>query len=206
MQVECVKREPEILALCGSFDPPHLGHLSVALAGLTVAPEVIMIPAFKHMEKSNLNDYTKRIEMLKIMVEESSLSHGGAILVSDIDGRNGGSKNTNQILGWLCRETKKKVGLLIGSDLVPGFERWDESENILNCFGVWIVERPYSPLSEMGLMKGMQVISCVLAEGYSGKAKDLAQRGDQSGLVRVVGNAVAQYIIRNREYEWPKAL
>jgi len=163
-----------------------------------------MIPAYKHMEKSHLNDYMKRMEMVRIMVEESRFLHGGAIISSNIDGRRGGSENTNQVLWWLRRETKKRVGLLIGSDLVPGFEDWNESYGILKHFGVWIVERPYSSLSELTLLKGMYVINYALIEGYSGQAKDLARRGDVPGLVKVVGNAVAQYIIRNREYNWPE--
>lgn len=62
-------REARIIITIGSYDPPHLGHLSVVEAALKDIPAdfiIVILDDVPNPNKPNRTDYNTRAEMLKV--------------------------------------------------------------------------------------------------------------------------------------------
>lgn len=56
----------------GSFDPVHIGHLSVIdqLSYLNMIKELHIVPSYKHASKNNLSCFDKRIKWLEDVIKD----------------------------------------------------------------------------------------------------------------------------------------
>ena len=117
----------------GTFDPPHLGHIRLALYVLNEKnlQKVMLVPAYKtpYDDKQSTVSFEHRFSMAKLAVE----AHPD-LEVSDIEGKRGGQSYTIDTI----RQVKKLYGLsseelylIVGADGFLRFSEWKEPESIL---------------------------------------------------------------------------
>lgn len=131
----------------GSFNPIHVGHLLAATyireaAGLD---EIwfIVSPQNPFKETKALIDETHRLEMAKLAVQNTPY-----LKVSDVEFSLSKPSYTHLTLKELTKLHKDiSFHLIIGEDLVEGFNTWKEAEWIKENFKVIVYNRVHSPQS-----------------------------------------------------------
>ena len=131
----------KIAVLGGTFNPVHIGHLSLAQeAVLTLGYDrVLFVPAFTSPFKQYAYDvsHAQRCEMLSLAIETDD--HFGLELC-EID--RGGLSYTFETIQFLSKKYSKelaeeadpvfqKIGFIMGADLIEGFTRWKNYSQIL---------------------------------------------------------------------------
>lgn len=123
--------------LGGTFDPPHVGHLSVANAAIEQLEldEVRFIPAGEPWQKDGLpvTEAHHRLAMTRLAAAED-----GRFTVDDIETRRLGPSytiDTVVALGGRCV-------LILGSDAAAGIPSWHRGAELLDLADVAVVERP----------------------------------------------------------------
>lgn len=129
--------------LGGSFDPPHMGHVLLATWGLVAAglDEVWLVPCLRHAFGKPLTDFEQRLEMCRLAV--SAL--GPRVTVSAIERDLGESEGPNYTVDTVralqSRHAEMRFRLLMGSDLLPEFEKWREAEQLRALAAPLVVPR-----------------------------------------------------------------
>lgn len=119
---------PQLGVLGGSFDPPHVGHVMLALAGLSLGglTRVIVAPTFIHAFGKPLLPYEHRLRMCELSFQD--VAH---VEVSAIERELGGESRTLRLLQTLAqREPGVQLRLLIGSDILAERSRWQDFDGI----------------------------------------------------------------------------
>jgi nicotinate-nucleotide adenylyltransferase len=113
----------------GTFDPPHIGHLLLALLAREAREldAILLIPSavspFKTGERhSSVED---RLAMTELAAEEND-----GLRCSDIEIRAGGVSYTVDTVRRLANEYGE-IELIIGDDQLAEFHKWREPETIL---------------------------------------------------------------------------
>ncbi|MFP4549341.1 MAG: nicotinate (nicotinamide) nucleotide adenylyltransferase [Spirochaetales bacterium] len=127
----------------GTFDPVHIGHLVMAdevLARLDYE-RVLFVPTYvpPHKQQSPLASSAQRIAMLELAtanrpefgvlayeIEQEAVSYTVSTL-----------RHLNE-----SDELTGKPGLMIGEDLVDGFEDWRDVETIVQLADIILLRRP----------------------------------------------------------------
>ena len=134
----------------GAFDPPHNAHLS--LARYTVERKaldrLILVPTFIPSIKGgdDLAPFIDRHRMVELATESF-----GALIVSDMEGRRGGTSYTLDTLREVRRAYEVERGrffLLIGSDALLSLRSWRAPDEILREADVLVLKRPGFPPEE----------------------------------------------------------
>jgi len=127
----------------GTFDPPHLGHIQLALYVLNEKnlQKVILVPAYKtpYQDKQSAASFEHRLNMVEIAIEAHP-----ELEVSDIEGKRGGESYTIETI----RQVKKlyslsseELYLIVGADGFNRFSEWKEPESILTESRVCVLKR-----------------------------------------------------------------
>ena len=132
----------KIAILGGTFDPPHIGHLILADTVITNCnyDKVIFIPAkippHKNISGKVSND--DRLNMLKLSIEDDE-----RFLLDEYELNNEGVSYTINTLNYLYKnyDIEGKIGLIIGADLVRGFDKWKEPKKIAEISDITVVNR-----------------------------------------------------------------
>jgi len=129
--------------LGGTFDPVHIGHLLMAdevLARLDYE-QIRFIPARIPPHKTNapLAGAEDRLEMLRLAVVERP-----EFVVDTFELDSEGVSYTVRTLRHLRNEglVTGRPGLIIGEDLVAGFDSWREADRIEDLAELILVRRP----------------------------------------------------------------
>lgn len=127
--------------LGGSFDPPHRGHLRMALAAKEALglDEVIFLPAARNPLKPARTTATgeQRLEMVRLLIAgEPTFS------VSDMELTRGGVSYTVDTLGELLMVRPAEYWFLIGADALKGFADWRNPQRILKQCRIGVAVRP----------------------------------------------------------------
>lgn len=127
----------------GTFDPPHLGHLSVARAARDILKldRVLLVVANDPWRKSPERAITPaddRLAMVHALVDGET-----GLEVSDAEIRRGGPSYTVTTLRELrAANGDAELFLIIGRDLVDDFPSWHESVDIGRLATIVVVDRP----------------------------------------------------------------
>ncbi len=202
-----IKNE-KIAVFGGTFDPPHNGHIGIALEVLNSnsAGKVVFVPAFHPPHKPDfpVTDFKRRLEMLEIATSADSRFE-----ISDMEARRSGPSFTYDTLVEFEKiNPDSEIKLLIGSDSLAFLHTWYMAAEIV---GRW----PLIVYPRRGCMPSMDELSAnwgtEVAEKLCGYIlrmrcfelssteirKKLAEGGDVSALI---DRGVCRYIMNNRIY------
>ncbi|MBA3816956.1 MAG: nicotinate (nicotinamide) nucleotide adenylyltransferase, partial [Parachlamydiaceae bacterium] len=154
----------------GSFDPVHLGHVSLAYEIMEARhlDEVWFCPAFINPFKHNKEPSASpedRLKMLQIAIAGESRFH-----LNDIELQRSASSYTVDTLQALVGSQKGKknpdqFSLIMGEDTAKDFYRWREPEKILELATILIGKR--SSMIDAENWKGTAPIQKALQQGLT---------------------------------------
>ena len=134
---------PKIGVLGGSFNPVHLGHLSIAqqVVSNLKLDKAILIPAGlpPHKDSAKMASAEDRLEMCRIAVRGL---HG--LEVSDLEVRKQTTSYTIETIQALQKELPEgaKTWFIIGADTVPELPTWHRIQELVSLTNWAIVRRP----------------------------------------------------------------
>ena len=139
MIVESIRKKIGLLG--GSFDPPHLGHLTLAqdaYEGLHL-DEVWFIPTFLSPQKQSFHIAPEqRVVMVKAMLEADPRFY-----CSDIEVASGQSQFSVDTVDMLQRQHPGvDFFWLIGADQLANLHLWKEVERLSNLCQIVVFKRP----------------------------------------------------------------
>ncbi len=125
----------------GSFDPPHIGHLTVAgdVADALELDEVWWVPAARSPFKveDTLTPAEIRLEMVRAAIADDP-----RFVVRDDEIRRGGvSYTVDTIRAFRDEEPDTEFFLILGADQADRFGEWREAEEILRLATLAVVGR-----------------------------------------------------------------
>ena len=129
----------------GSFDPPHIGHLTVAgdVADALGLDEVWWVPAARSPFKVGypVTPADIRLEMVRAAIADDA-----RFVVRDDELRRGGVSYTVDTIRAFCEEEPDTdFFLIVGADQAERFGEWREAEEILRLATLVVVSRDGAP-------------------------------------------------------------
>lgn len=186
----------KIAVLGGRFDPIHVGHILIARQVLELAPgidKVIFVPAFQHQWKPIVASPKERIAMIESCLEDK-------MEVSDIEIKRKGISYSIDTIKALKKITGADICWIIGSDILPEFDRWGKRAELTKEATFLVFPRdPYDLPTD--LPKGFELISDpnLLVTSFSGTAiRDRIKAG--KSIKYLVPEEVERYIKENKLY------
>ena len=130
------KDKQESVALFGgSFDPPHIGHLSIIKEALEVLEldKLIVIPAFLNPFKSS----SEASPLQRLKWSKDFFGIISKVFISDYEINQGKSTRTSQTLTHFQQNYQVKY-IIIGADNLASIKAW-HNFSILNRDIIWII-------------------------------------------------------------------
>ena len=124
----------------GTFNPPHLGHITAARAvfELLKLDKLLVIPTGHPPHKTlppGSPGPERRLEMTRLAMEQTGL--GDRVEVSDLELRREGNSYTADTLACLKEQyPEDELWLLMGADMFLTLQAWREPERVLSLAGV----------------------------------------------------------------------
>ena len=180
----------------GSFDPIHVGHLSLAsevvASGLAGEVWFLVSPQNPHKEACRLSDENVRMQMVQLAIEGNE-----KFKASDFEFTLPRPSYTINTLSALEKAfPDREFVLLIGADNWEKFDRWYRHEDILARYEIIVYPRENSLKPE--LPAGVTWLSAKLHDVSSTQIRELVAKGCSiSGLVVP---AVQVFIDKNNLY------
>lgn len=180
----------------GSFDPIHVGHLSLAsevvASGLAGEVWFLVSPQNPHKEACRLSDENVRMQMVQLAIEGNE-----KFKASDFEFTLPRPSYTINTLSALEKAfPDREFVLLIGADNWEKFDRWYRHEEILAQYEIIVYPRENSLKPE--LPAGVTWLSAKLHDVSSTQIRELVAKGCSiSGLVVP---AVQVFIDKNNLY------
>lgn len=190
----------------GTFNPPHLGHISLAehIKKEFFFEKIIFVPAFSPPHKDTL-DFFHRYNMLKLAVS-SSLGE-----VSDIESRLPVPSYSYRTINRILEDGKEnlwngKIPFITGYDAIMGIENWKHPE-ILKEKLKFIVLKRHSGVAEaeIAALSNMGYDFVLSKNEYfdieSAKIREMVSRGED--ISDFVDKKVEGYINEHKLYGQP---
>lgn len=141
----------------GTFDPPHLGHIQLALDFYKASRVdlLIVMPSFipPHKARSG-TDVKTRLEMTKLACLALG-EQGVNYTVSDFEIKKQDTSYTINTVNYLLEKYGvDKISLCVGSDMLLSFESWKCAEELMKKCHIYSKERvagEYGELSRFAL-------------------------------------------------------
>ncbi len=191
----------------GTFNPPHLGHTSLAIdfyfeSGIDL---LIIMPSFIPPHKDCATDATFRLEMTKLAFCDLE-KHGINYIVSDYEIKKGGVSYTVDTVEYLLNEyNEENLALCVGSDMFLSIESWKNPEKLLKKCSLYTKER------EMGEYEKMCLFGNMLEEKYGAsihimkneavEVSSTALRSSDNRTTELISPKVEDYIKKNNLYK-----
>lgn len=196
--VKLDKRSIGILG--GTFDPPHFGHLNLAIEVLEkgLVDEVWMCPVniSPHKLHSPPTDALERLEMVNLAIK--GIPH---LKVTEIEIRKDGPSYTIDTLRELYRTyPNEQFFIILGDDALINFPHWKEPLEILKLAKPIVANRLEIKTKDEELLKYFQ--DCfVPIRRMDISATEIRQRiRKQKCCKHLVPKEVLDFIIKNRLY------
>ena len=139
-------RPQRIGVLGGTFDPPHIGHLAVAVnvrdaLGLDLVLLVVANDPWQKRGRHPISPAADRLAMTRAAVE----GHVG-LEADDREIRRGGpSYSVDTVQELVAERPGAVVFVIVGQDAAAGLPTWDRPEILARLASVAVVARPGSP-------------------------------------------------------------
>jgi nicotinate-nucleotide adenylyltransferase len=186
----------KIAILGGRFDPPHIGHFLVARQILDFRKDidkVLLVPAFAHPWKPIIASPEDRLSMLQSFA-------GTGMEVSDIDIKRKGMTYTIDTIKEVKKNTGAEIYWIVGSDILPEFKRWKDSEELLKLANFLVVPRDPHALPKK-VPEGFEVINSpkLITTNFSSTLiRDRVKQGES--IENIVPKCIEQYIREHKLY------
>lgn len=137
MILNMTERKKKVTAFFGgSFDPPHPGHLGVALGALGSGrcDRVLWVPAYAPPHKKGVEraPFEKRMEMVSSLISGYS-----DMQVSDVEDRlKLNPSYTIDVLEYAQAETADRLVLLIGEDSLSQLHTWHRAHELVERYEI----------------------------------------------------------------------
>ena len=183
--------------LGGTFNPIHIGHLTVAqmAAEKMGLDKVIFIPSNlpPHKSGKNVASARNRYQMIKLAIKGNS-----SFSVSDFEIKKPGKSYSIDTVEHLrqCYPRGTKFYFLIGSDLLPTLHKWKQTRKILKIASFVSVNRPgFKSKAPRIKVKSINI------PGLQTSSSFVRQRITSGKTVRyLVPDSVLDYIQRKKLY------
>lgn len=133
----------------GSFDPPHIGHVTLAETAIRELglDEVLFLPANRNpMKARDASSPAKhRLAMVQALMPKNE-----KFAVSDMEITRGGASYMVDTLSELQMAQLAEYWLIMGADTLRGFAEWKSPRRILQMARLAVAMRP--PHSEVELL------------------------------------------------------
>jgi len=135
--------------LGGTFDPPHVGHLSVARAALEQLEldEVLFLPANRNPLKTHKTSTPGR---QRLGMVEALIRHEENMAVSDMELTRQGMSYTVDTLSEIQMVSPAEYWFIMGADSLRGFAEWKHPQRILKMARLAVAVRP--PIGEADVL------------------------------------------------------
>ena len=192
MRTEDMREKRRYAIYGGSFDPVHIGHVSLADCAVKQCglDELIFMPAYISPFKQDrkVTDGKDRIAML-----ETVLGYNPSFSVSDYEIKKGGPSYTVETLRYFRDRDEGKLHFVCGFDSIVQLDTWYEGPEILKDYPVITVRRPDTDDS-LGMEKigayrrdfgaDITVLDMPPVDASSTEIREKVRRGESiSGLV-----------------------
>lgn len=178
----------------GAFDPPHIGHQTVAKTILQkkICDQVWFVPTFLHPFRKKIARPEDRIKMLELI-----LVPGSRIELCEIE--RSSISYTYETLEELSKKfPEHSFSWIIGADNLPYFQKWHRYTEILEHYTVYVY--PRSDYSLSPLYKNMVVLKdCPLIVASSSKIREAILRHES--FSSMVTPQLETYIQTHRLYQ-----
>ena len=192
----------KIALLGGSFNPIHIGHLSLA-EDVRIAlnyDKIFFVPVniAPHKKMANGASDQDRINMLNLAIAQNS-----NFAIENCELQRGGVSYTIDTIRYLTKiyanKLTEKIGFILGDDLVEGFSTWNSATELADEANLILVRR----LKEMNEkidfpFRHIEVKTSVLPISSS-QIRQKIESGE--GFRYLVPNAVYEYITERKLYE-----
>jgi nicotinate-nucleotide adenylyltransferase len=184
----------------GTFDPPHLGHVSGAreVADALALDEVLWIPARRSPLKPNepLTDVEVRLEMARAAVDSEA-----AFRVHDLEIDRPGPSFTVDTLRELRGEVHPdtELFLIIGMDQYRALDAWRKPDEIARIATIVVMDRKGEGLSATVGDEVPRRIPVARVDVSSTEVRTRVGRGES--VAGMVSPAVLAIMARERLYE-----
>ncbi len=134
----------KIAILGGSFNPIHIGHLSLAdeVCVSLGYDKVLFVPTFipPHKEMGEAASAEARAKMVELACSKDSRFD-----LEDCEIKRGGVSYTYDTICFIEEKykTSEKIGLIIGSDLFQTFYLWKNAESLSKKCNLILASRPF---------------------------------------------------------------
>jgi len=181
----------------GSFDPPHVGHLLLAVVGLDVAgfDQVWWVPLLHHAFGTKRPErFEDRAEMVRRLVAP----YGERMRLEDIEAhRSGTSYTVDTVRELRGRHPDIAFHLLAGADVLAELHRWKDYEELLGMAPLVVFGRAGAPVPG-GVASGVRLFPLELPEVSS---TDLRVRlGIGAPVDHLLPARVAEVVAERRLY------
>lgn len=186
----------KIVVFGGSFDPIHVGHLSLASAvcesGLASEVWFMVSPQNPHKQGCSMTDENVRLNMVRLATEGNP-----AFKASDFEFSLPRPSYTINTLNALeLAYPDREFVLLIGADNWEKFDHWYKGDEILSRFGVIVYPRGNGDVPE--LPAGVSWLPATLYNVSSTMVRDRVAAGKE--IAGLVTDVVAEFIEQNKLY------
>jgi nicotinate-nucleotide adenylyltransferase len=127
----------------GTFDPPHVGHLAVAVNARHALDldEVLLVVAGEPWQKVGERSISPAADRLAMV--EAAVGDVEGLEPSDLEVRRGGPSFTADTLAELhAAEPDAELFLVLGSDAAAGLDTWERGDEVQRLATVVVVDRP----------------------------------------------------------------
>ena len=186
----------------GTFDPPHLGHLCIALwaRGRLRLDEVVLVPAGQPPHKAGrpVTRAAHRLAMTRLAVKDLE---GFRVSTLEVR-RRGPSFTVDTLRAWRRAQPRARLYLILGADGLAEFRSWHEPAEIARLATLVVAGRPGSRRSH-ALHPGIPHARVLWLDNptlavSSSAVRARARRG--LSLAHDVPGSVARYVARHRLY------
>lgn len=185
--------------LGGSFNPVHIGHIMLAsyLAMFTRLDSVWLTLSPVNPLKATSSELLPDIERLKML--EMAVKPVNGTGVCDIELSMPKPSYTIDTLRLLARRyPRRRFKLIIGSDNWRIFEKWKDSEAILDEFGVIVYPRPGYPVDSTIYDDRVDIVRAPMTDLSSTFIRHALAKGKDMGPFLPPG--IYDYITKNHLY------
>ncbi len=199
----------------GSFNPPHLGHLSAAIAATRYLKldRLLLIPAGIPPHKELIEGAAgaeHRAAMTSFIAEQTALETGVPTELSRMELERGGKSYTVDTLRELREQyPDAELWLLMGTDMFLTFQTWRAPEEILAYSGLCAFGRSEKDTEELfavqrdylaGRFPGARIVTMVLPNLVEVSSTALREKLPKGAGGRYLAPQVYGYILREHLY------